>query len=161
MIQAIKWVYLVTLATWVGSIVFFSAVVAPAVFQILNREDAGRLQRALFPRYYLLGCVCAVVGIVCVGWLVADRAFGKWPGIFSLLLLAGMGATDFWLRQTVLPRLNELRELKNPTIGTGRAPDLDAEAEWKTLHRLSVQLNVAVLLCGLTLLFLVVFSRVA
>ena len=161
MVQAIKWVYLVTLAVWVGSIVFFSAVVAPTLFRVLEREAAARLQRALFPRYYLLGMVCAACGILCVGWLLAERAFGKWPGLLSLLLLAGMGATEFWLRQTVVPRLNQLRDLKNPTIGSGQLPPPEAAAEWKALHRLSVQLNGAVLVCGLALLFLVVFARVA
>jgi hypothetical protein len=32
-------------------------------------------------------------------------------------------------------------------------------SEWKSLHRLSVQLNVAVLLCGFALLFLLVYAR--
>jgi hypothetical protein len=36
----------------------------------------------------------------------------------------------------------------------------EVEAEWKSLHRLSVQLNGAVLLAGLVLVFLVVFARV-
>src|ERR1041384_1905834 len=154
MTQAVKWLYLVTLAAWIGSILFFSFGVAPAVFKVLKPEDAARLQRALFPRYYLVGLLCAALGIVCVGILLADRAFMKWPGILSLLLLATAGATDLWLRQTVVPHMAELREQ--------RATQSDAalDAEWKTLHRVSVQLNVAVLLCGLALVFLVVYSRV-
>ena len=154
MTQAVKWVYLLTLGVWIGSIVFFSFAVAPTVFKVLKPEDAARLQRALFPRYYLVGLLCAALGIVCVGILLADRAFMKWPGILSLLLLAAAGATDLWLRQTVVPHMAELREQ--------RATQSDAalDAEWKTLHRVSVQLNVAVLLCGLALVFLVVYSRV-
>ena len=140
------------MGVWVGSIVFFSFVVAPTVFRVLSREDAARLQRALFPLYYLVGIVCAAVGIVCVGTLLADRAFGKWPGILSLLLLAGMGGADFWLRQTVVPQMARLRAQKDE----GSA----SEAEWKALHRVSVQLNAAVLLAGLALIFLLVYARV-
>lgn len=160
MTHAIKWVYLVTLAVWVGSIVFFSFAVAPTVFKVLKPEDAAKLQRAVFPKYYLVGMVCAAVGIVCVGILLVDRAFGKWPGILSLLLLAAMGATDLWLRQAVVPQMNDLRERRVVIIESGQQPEPALESEWKSLHRLSVQLNGAVLLCGLALLFLVVYARV-
>lgn len=160
MTQAIRWLYLVTLAVWVGSIVFFSFAVAPTVFKVLKPEDAAKLQRAMFPKYYLVGMICAAVGIVCVGILVADRAFGKWPGVLSLLLLAAMGATDLWLRQAVVPHMNVLREKRAAIVESGRQPEPALESEWKSLHRLSVQINCAVLLCGLALLFLVVYARV-
>jgi hypothetical protein len=34
------------------------------------------------------------------------------------------------------------------------------EQEWKALHQLSVRMNAAVLLCALTLVFLIVYARV-
>jgi len=156
MTQGIKWVYLISLAMWVGSLMFFSFVIAPTVFKVLKPEDAAKLQRAIFPKYYLVGIICACVGIVCVGLLLWERAFGKWPGVLSLLLIAGMGMTDFWLRQSVVPHMAEIREQR----AAAKEPDPAIEDEWKSLHRLSVQLNVAVLLCGFVLVFLVVFSRV-
>ena len=160
MTQAVKWFYVVTLAVWIGSIVFFSFVVAPTVFKTLKPEDAATLIRRIFSKYYLIGIVCAAVGIVCVGLLVADRAFGKWPGILSLLLLAGMGGTDLWLRQGVMPHMNSLRDRRAAVESSGGQPDEELELEWKALHRLSVQMNGAVLLCGLVLVFLVVYARV-
>jgi hypothetical protein len=96
---------------------------------------------------YPVGVVCAAVGIVCVGLLLADNAFAIWPGILSLLLLAGTGATNWWLWRTVFPQLRALRERAD-----GR--DTEAEREWKTLHQLTVRLNAAVWVCGLALLFL-------
>jgi len=160
MTQATKWFYLITLIVWIGSVVFFSFVVAPTVFKTLKPEDAGMLIRRIFSKYYLVGIICAVVGIVCVGLSLADGAFGKWPGVLSLLLLAGMGTTDFWLRQTVMPHMNDLRDQRAAVVASGREPEPAQEAEWKSLHRLSVQLNGAVLLCGLALVFLVVYARV-
>ena len=50
----------------------------------------------------------------------------------------------------------EIREQR----AAAKEPDPAIETEWKSLHRLSVQLNGAVLLAGLVLVFLVVFSRV-
>ena len=152
MTQLIKWVYVTGLGTWLGSIVFFSAVVAPTVFQVLTREDAAKLQRRVFPRYYLIGMCSAVIGVVCVGWLLFERAFTKWPGILSLLLLASLGGTAFWVRQAVAPRMEELRTQKETSPEAARA--------WRELHGLSVQLNVATLVGVLALLFLAVFSRV-
>lgn len=156
MTQGIKWVYLISLAMWVGSIMFFSFVIAPTIFKVLKPEDAAKLQRAMFPKYYLVGILCAGVGIVCVGVLLFERSFGKWPGVLSLLLIAAMGMTDCWLRQSVVPHMAQIREQR----AAAKEPDPAIEHEWKSLHRLSVQLNGAVLVCGFVLVFLVVFSRV-
>jgi len=64
------------------------------------------------------------------------------------------------LRQTVVPHMNDLRERRAAIVESGKQPDPALEDEWKSLHRLSVQLNLAVLLCGFALLFLLVYARV-
>jgi uncharacterized membrane protein len=160
MTQLVKWFYVLTLAVWIGSIVFFSSAVAPTVFNTLKPDDAATLIRRIFSKYYLIGIVCAAVGIVCVGLLLADRSFARWPAILSLLLLAGMGGTDLWLRQGVMPHMNALRERRAAAVSSGKPPDEDLDTEWKGLHRLSVRMNAVVLLCGLALVFLIVYSRV-
>jgi len=160
MTQWVKWLYLLTLAVWIGSIVFFSFAVAPTVFKTLKPEDAAALIRRIFSKYYLIGLVCSAIGIVCVGLLLADRSFGKWPAILTLLLLAGMGGTDLWLRQGVMPHMNHLRDQRAAVESSGKQPDEELEREWKGLHRLSVQMNGVVLLCGLVLVFLIVYARV-
>ncbi len=160
MTQWVKWLYVLTLAVWIGSIVFFSFAVAPTVFKTLKPEDAAALIRRIFSKYYLIGIVCSAVGIVCVGLLLADRSFGKWPAILTLLLLAGMGGTDLWLRQGVMPHMNHLRDQRAAVESSGKQPDEELEREWKGLHRLSVQMNGVVLLCGLVLVFLIVYARV-
>jgi uncharacterized membrane protein len=160
MTQAVKWLYLLTLAVWIGSIVFFSFAVAPTAFKTLKPEDAAALIRRIFSKYYLIGIACAAVGIVCLGLMLADRSFAKWPAILSLLLLAGMGATDLWLRQGVMPHMNDLRDRRAALQSAGNPPDEELDSEWKALHRLSVQMNAVVLFCGLVLIFLLVHARV-
>src|SRR5580692_11768647 len=81
MTQGVKWLYLLTLAVWIGSIVFFSFAVAPTVFKTLKPEDAAALIRRIFSKYYLIGIICAGLAIVCLGLLLFDRAFSKWPAI--------------------------------------------------------------------------------
>jgi uncharacterized membrane protein len=160
MTQGVKWLYVLTLAVWIGSIVFFSFAVAPTVFKTLKPEDAAALIRRIFSKYYLVGIVCASVGIVCIGLMLADHSFGKWPAILSLLLLAGMGATDVWLRQGVMPHMNDLRDRRAAVESLGKPLDEELDKQWKALHRLSVQMNGVVLLCGLVLIFLMVYARV-
>ena len=157
MTQAIKWLYLVALAISIGSIVFFSFFVAPTVFRVLKPEDAARLQRAVFPNYYLVGTVCAAIGFVAVAVLLTRGAFPTWAAVLSLVLLAGMGVADLWMRQSVMPKMNEVRDRVAAVRAAGREPEPPLDAEWKSMHSLSVGINGAVLLCGLVLLFLVVY----
>ncbi|HUJ73061.1 MAG TPA: DUF4149 domain-containing protein [Verrucomicrobiae bacterium] len=183
MTHAIKWLYLLTLAAWIGSIIFFSFIVAPTVFRTLKPDDAGLLIRRIFAHYYLLGIISSAIAIVCLSLLLHDRSFAKWPAILSLLLVAAMGATDLFLRQGVMPHMNSLRDRRanaatatapptgphTPTIIRGTSSSTDTQPttidpaldrEWQSLHRLSVRLNVVVLLSGFVLIFLVVYARV-
>ena len=186
MTHAIKWLYLLTLTAWIGSIIFFSFIIAPTVFKTLKPEDAATLIRRIFSHYYLLGIISSATAILCLGYLLYDRSFAKWPAILSLLLVAAMGATDTFLRQGLMPHMNSLRDRRAnaatttpaqppaPTIIRGTAPSTDThiplsaqqppaptlDHEWQSLHRLSVRLNILILLSGLVLLFLVVHARV-
>ena len=160
MTHAVKWFYLLTLAAWIGSIIFFSFIVAPTVFKTLKPDDAASLIRRIFSKYYLLGIICSAAGLVSLSLMLFDRSFSKWPAILSLLLVAAMGATDLWLRQGVMPHMNSLRDRRAALESSAQPPDPTLDHEWQSLHRLSVQLNLIVLLCGLVLIFLLVHSRV-
>jgi hypothetical protein len=141
----VKYVYFLALAAWVGGMIFFSAVVAPTLHRVLDKEHATQLTRQLFPKYYAFGIGCAGVGVLCLLVLLWERAMSFWPGLFSLLLFGGAGGTLWWLRETLLPTMNQM----------------DKGTEWQQLHRLSVRLNVALLVAGLALIFLLVFARAA
>ena len=160
MTPVIKYAYVVVLALWLGSIIFFSFVVAPTIFKVLSVEDAARLQRALFPKYYLVGIVCAALGIGCVATLLALHVFRLPASILSLLLLAACGGADLWMRQGVTPQMLAVRQRVAESKAAGRALGAELEADWKGLHRLSVQVNGAVLLCDLVLLYVLVYSKV-
>ena len=155
MTQAVKYIYLLTLAVWVGSIIFFSFVQAPTVFKALDPENAAKLQRATFPKYYMVGIVCAGLGIVCVAVLLAANVFKLPVAVLSLLLLAGMGSLNVWMRQGVAPQMAQVREAR----AAAKAPAEELDKEWKALHRLSVQVNGAVLFSGLVLLWVLVYSK--
>ena len=48
---------LVLVSIWVGSIIFFSAIIAPTVFKVLDEKSAGLFLRAFFPKYYIFGLI--------------------------------------------------------------------------------------------------------
>ena len=76
-----------------------------------------------------------------------------------MLLLAGCGAADLWMRQGVLPQMTAVRERVAAARAAGQELDPQLDADWKAMHRLSVRVNGVVLLCGLVLLYVVVHAR--
>src|SRR3989442_15952757 len=60
MTAPLRFVHLLALGLWIGSVVFFSLVAAPGLFGALPRDAAGRAGSALFPRYYAFGAACGV-----------------------------------------------------------------------------------------------------
>jgi hypothetical protein len=126
-----------TWACWLGSIVFFSLVVAPTVHAILERPDAARLMRAIFPRYYLFGVLCGGLAIASA-LVVANDLKLTVPLVIATVLSA-------YARQVLTPALDEAR----------RSSD---DERFGRLHVQSVRLNLvamaSLLLVGLGLALL-------
>lgn len=142
----LRFLYLVALAVWVGSVVFFSFGVAPSVFGALPRPQAGDAIAVIFPVYYAFGGIAGA--LVCLlGWLIWRRPRERgWrlghTVLASIMLIATLYAA-LWIEPQVVKRRLELRQ---------PAPPADAQADFDSLHRLAVQLNALVLLGGLALL---------
>src|SRR5512134_783875 len=76
----VLFVHLMALAAWVGETIFFSFVVAPALFGSLPSAQAGATVGLIFPGYYLLGYVCGVL-LVTTSLLIWRRSRpggGRW-----------------------------------------------------------------------------------
>lgn len=122
-------------AATLGSMVFFAAGIAPAVFQSLPETEAGQFLRRLFPRYYLaliLGAGAAGLGFAMTSPLSAAICF----------IIAG---STGWVRQVLVPRINQLRDAE---LGG----DAAAGHQFARLHRWSVGINMIQLLALLILL---------
>ena len=147
MIAALRFLHLLAIVSWVGSILFFSFVGAPTLFAALPREMAGRAVSAIFPRYYLLGLISGAVAIASALILGAiagrrDRAFAA-----TIALLAVMLGLTLYADRVVRPRAAILRQALPGLEGTPE--HAVARARFDALHRRSVLLNGAVLLLGL------------
>ena len=128
---------IVSISATLGAMLFFAIAIAPAVFQALPADQAGLFLRRLFPRYY------------------AALIFGSsTAGLFLLTehpLAAGLCAlvatSTLWVRQILVPQINELRDQE-------LAGDPLAGAHFARWHRVSVAIN---LLQILALAFLLVW----
>jgi uncharacterized membrane protein len=140
--------FLLALSVWVGEIVFFSFVVAPAVFRNLPVEQAGRTVAVIFPRYYAVGLAAGVVLLASVLGLGALTVTRRSSWFAAAGLVAAMLAMTLYAATVIRPRAEVLR----PHLTHGPAPEPAAQAEFDRLHRRAVQLNGLTLLAGLTVL---------
>lgn len=137
--QAASVVGVLAAACLLGGMVFFGAVMAPLVFTRLDAATSGRFIRATFPRYYLYVLAAAALG-------AAGLAPTDLP---AAAILAVVAASTAWLRWSVMPRINALRDAE-------LAGDAASAPRFARLHRMSVALNGVQLLA-----VLVVMVRVA
>ncbi len=114
------------LAAALGIMAFFAAVVTPAAFNALPREEAGRFIRTLFPLYYF------ALGVLTT--LAALTAAYAMP--LAAALVAAAAAGFVFARQIIRPRLNALRD-------GAQAGEPEAKRRFDRLHRASVILNAA------------------
>lgn len=122
-IDLLRLVGLLATATLLGSMLFFSFLIAPLVFLRLESATAAGFIRALFPWYY------AVVGVLA---LIAALALIDRPldaGIMGAILAGALVS-----RQLLMPRINRRRDrMLDGDIASG--------AVFRRLHRISVAIN--------------------
>jgi hypothetical protein len=138
-------VFIIAIATWVGAIVFQSAVVAPTVFATVDESQARAFLRALFPRFFRLGLACGAIMTVSIA---ASAWMSGWTAALSILsgLTAAMLAFEagsLWL----VPHINAARDAGDAGV-----------ARFQTLHRLSVLFTVIILLLGIVVLTVIALS---
>ena len=82
MLRVVEVVSTGTVGVWLGSIVFFSFVVAPRAFAVLEEDAAGELVNAVFPRYYSIGAALGVVAFVAGVLRGVLGGFGLYLGLY-------------------------------------------------------------------------------
>lgn len=124
------------LGAWLGSMVFFSFLGAPQVFETLDRDRAGRVVNAIFPRYYLFGVVLGTLALLGGLGLAVGTAPGATAARIALLAATGVGlAGHVYARWVLIPKM-----------------DRAGEDAFDRYHRQSVVLNgVAMLAVGVAL----------
>src|ERR1700674_2828531 len=141
-----SFVYLLALVCWLGGMVFFTGVIAPVAFKVLPVADAGKFVAGVFPRYYILGYVAGLIGLVLAIYFAVARPPRLWWSLSALALAAALGLT-IYAGAIVRPQIDAVR-----AVVEDQNPDPARRAEFDRLHRLSVLLNGGVMLLNLAAL---------
>ena len=107
-----------------GGMIFFPAVVAPAIFSSLDIKTSGVVLRRLFPNYYLFIIVMSLIA----GFLGKITSAATAACIFIFV-------TTVLVRQILLPKINQWRDEE---LGGS----LDSAKKFSRSHKLTVILNL-------------------
>jgi uncharacterized membrane protein len=142
-------------ALWLGAMGFFGFAVAPAAFATLGREAAGRFVSVIFPRYYSLGVLLALLalaGLVARGLL---RGWREWDWV-PVGLVGVMLAATLYALVVVLPAAEAARAAMRQGGTDAASPE---SIRFARLHRVSGALNVVVMAAGVAFLAVEVMRR--
>lgn len=119
----------------VGSLIFFSAIIAPNTFLVLDDKNARKFIRSIFPKLYLWSLV------ICLILTLLMFFNNKFYGFVLLIVSFGF----FFSRQYLTKWINNASDLKNKK-------EID-EKRFKKLHKLSVFIFLSQIVCLLTVFF--------
>jgi uncharacterized membrane protein len=140
-------VYRLALSLWVGGIALFTFVVTPTIFRTNGRDAAGKIVGSIFPAYFRYCIALAVLALL--ARIAAGEAFGaarQWIGTF--LIATAILLTSFQA-YGLAPRMEQVKRSVT-SFGTASTED-PARKEFSRLHGMSMIVNLAVLLEGITL----------
>ena len=115
-----------------GSLIFFSALVAPSVFKSLDEKNARLFIRSIFPKLYLYSGVLSLSISLTLLFINNFLSF-----IFFMITLG-----YFYSRQFLMVKINNASDQKN-------------EKDFKKLHRFSVLIFITQILL-MILIFMVI-----
>jgi hypothetical protein len=140
------------LGLWLGSDVFLSFVVAPGAFSVLaNRDQAGAIVGYSLGSMHIAGIAYGLVFLL--ARLLRTRTFASIVAPAALCVVAMIALTAI-SQYTVSARMAALRVQMGSIQAT--AADNPLLAEFSRLHRISVSLEIGVLLAGFAAMYLLV-----
>ena len=141
----VRFLMLLSLVVWVGGIIFFAFVVAPALFSVLpTRQLAGSVVTRCLGALHWIGVGCGVTFFVCS--LLDGRTAMLRNG-----LIVGMLALTLLSQIVVGGRMQALRSNMGD-IDTVSVTDA-RRVEFNAMHQWSTRLEVVVLLLGLVAIY--------
>jgi hypothetical protein len=147
-VGAVRYLYKLVLALWLGSLFFFAAAVAPALFRVFEPPQAGTVVRQLIPFLDTYGVLAAVTLIVLAAG-VEGRPRGR--TLLRAAFLAGMGVLAAASMFGVTPRMERLRVSAGPSI-SALPPEDPVRRQFGMLHGVSTVLLLGEALLGLVVL---------
>jgi uncharacterized membrane protein len=151
----LRFIYLLSIALWIGGIAFFSFMAAPSIFHVLPREQAGNVVEAIFPKYYWQGIVCGAIALV-ASVLLGMRERWNTLLIVRTLMLGLMLIGVLYAVVILQPQIHAVKS-QVPSLES-LAPTDPLRLEFGRLHGRSFSVNAAVLLLGVIVVFITAFT---
>jgi uncharacterized membrane protein len=151
----LRFIYLLSIALWLGGMAFFSFMAAPSIFKVLPREEAGRVVSDIFPKYYWQGLICGAIA------LVTSVALGVRDRWNMLLIVRTMtiGVMVIGILYAVVILQPKIQAVKAQTTSfESLAPTDPLRLEFGRLHGRSFSVNAAVILLGVIVVFITAFT---
>ena len=143
-------IYNLALALWVGGGVLYTFVLTPAIFAAYPRNTAGEIVGTMMPHYFRFQ-----VAAVAVAALALAALWRLWPGrrrAVCLALVIGALAAQTYVQLHLYP---QILAVKSRVESFESNPDSPERKRFRSLHGVSMLLNLLVLMDGALLLALV------
>ncbi len=123
-------VRLLTMAIWVGGLVFFAFVLAPVAFHVLPVHQAGLVVGRALPALDKIGFACGLLFILVIRSPRLGVKLAQWLLVVLMLVLT------IYIHGRILPRMERDRASAGGDI-TLAVPDDPARVDFDRLHTLS------------------------
>jgi|ERR671918_1812332 uncharacterized membrane protein len=151
----LRFIYLLSVALWIGGMAFFSFLAAPSIFKVLPREEAGRMVSDIFPKYYWQGIIC---GAIALATSVALGMRERW-NILLIVRTIMIGVMMIGVLYSVVVLQPKIQAVKAQiTSFESLSPTDPLRLEFGRLHGRSFSVNAAVLLLGVIVVFVTAFT---
>ncbi|MGC2068076.1 MAG: DUF4149 domain-containing protein [Candidatus Acidiferrales bacterium] len=155
MTSILRFVQVFALGTWLGSIFYFSAAVAPGAFRVLgNQDQAGMLVEFTLRRLHTLGVIAGLLFLLASAAMAVSSSGAGRRLILPVAGVVIMVILTVVSQHVVIRRMMGLRREMVSVMAT--PPGNPLRVEFDRLHRASVQLEGATLLIGLVAFFVTV-----
>ena len=108
------------IAISLGTMLFFSFVIAPVIFKVLDANNASKFVRKIFPLYYLINLVILSFALLLLLYISSVNL-----DFYIILFITILFAFSLFI---LMPLINKLKDNKK-------------EKKFKYLHALSVIIN--------------------
>jgi hypothetical protein len=151
----LRFIYLLSIALWIGGMAFFSFLAAPSIFKVLPREMAGNVVADIFPKYYWQGIIC---GVIALGTSCALGIRERWNVLLIVrtIIIAVMVIGVLYSVVILQPKVQAVKA--QITSFESLAPTDPLRLEFGRLHGRSFSVNAAVLLLGVIVVFITAFT---
>lgn len=149
----LRFLMVLSLGVWLGSILFFGAVLAPTVFSVLpTRALAGSVVSRSLSALHIIGMICGVLFLL--SSVIYGRVGGRMADVFATrnLLVLVMLLVTLYAQYGIGAKMNRMR-VEMGEIDRVEQTD-PRRVEFNRLHIWSTRLEGTVLIFGLAALFL-------